>query len=62
MKVFLILVIFQLSGQPMAAKVEQPDLPSCLAKASEFLAQDPDTLDASALSAGCTVVKPGVPA
>lgn len=59
MNVLLILIIYQLSGQPMTATAPMADLPSCIAKASEFLSQDPDTFDAKALSAGCVVEKKG---
>ena len=62
MKVFLILMIFTAaSPAPYRAVVEVPSIQECLAMASDFLAQDPATLDAKAIAAACERQAVGAP-
>lgn len=62
MKVILILAIFFAGQPPHVAKVEMENLDRCLSAATEFLKQDPATVDGEGLAASCIVKKPGVPA
>jgi hypothetical protein len=52
----LVIFLIMPGGQAFPAEMPQPDLKTCLEKAGEFLAQDPNDFGAVAMGAGCVIM------